>query len=374
MIKPLTSLRFFFSFAVFLSHIGFIFTENTFLNKVYIKVFQEGYIGVSFFFILSGFVLALNYKTKLITKHISFKEFWIARIARIYPLHLLTLIISIPISLTSVSVLVWLVKLITNGLLLQSFIPIRDIYFSFNAPSWSISAELFFYALFPLIIIGYYKFKNVLFLNLILIIMIPVGIYYLPEKFEHPLFYINPFLRIADFSIGILLYNLYERINIGNTRLTRMATLFEIFSIMLLFLFFGFHKYIPQGYRYSCYYWIPMSAIIFVFAFQAGLFSKLLSHKLLILLGEISFSFYLLHTLFIRCILGVNRKFVIIDNSYLLFTIVFTVALIASYYSYRFIELPASKYIKLKYSGKMSRKQIDHINEVVEHHKQATKL
>lgn len=163
---------------------------------------------------------------------------------------------------------IWFIKLIANVLLIQSFIPIKEVYFSFNAPSWSISDELFFYLMFPFIIIGYYKFKNAFFLNILLLIVIPIAIFYLPEKLDHFLFYINPFLRIADFGLGILLYNLYNRINTANIRLMGQGTLFEILSIILLCVFFGFHNYIPKGYRFSCYYWIPMSAIIFVLLFS----------------------------------------------------------------------------------------------------------
>lgn len=87
-------------------------------------------------------------------------------------------------------------------------------------------------------------------------------------------------------------------------------------------------------------------------AFQSGLVSKLLSYRLFILLGEISFSFYLLHQLFIKYIERINYKFALIDNNYLLFTTIFIVSLVASYFSYKFIELLAGKYIKLKYSQK----------------------
>lgn len=63
MIKPLTSLRFIFAFMVFASHLGFLNkSESNVLHWVYDSVFHEGYIGVSFFFILSGFILAYNYQ------------------------------------------------------------------------------------------------------------------------------------------------------------------------------------------------------------------------------------------------------------------------------------------------------------------------
>lgn len=66
MLNSLTSLRFFFALAVFLSHLTFVQTDLKWYNWLKNKVFFEGYVGVGFFFILSGFVLALNYQKKII--------------------------------------------------------------------------------------------------------------------------------------------------------------------------------------------------------------------------------------------------------------------------------------------------------------------
>ena len=48
----------------------------------------------AFFFILSGFIITYNYEEKLLEKTTTKRTFWVARIARIYPLHLLTLLIA----------------------------------------------------------------------------------------------------------------------------------------------------------------------------------------------------------------------------------------------------------------------------------------
>src|ERR1700739_1236064 len=97
MIKPLTSLRFLFALMVFLSHLQFV--QDKTLAKVYVDFFKEGRLGVSFFFILSGFILSLTYKQKITAGTVSKKEFWVARFARIYPLHIITFLVSIYISL-----------------------------------------------------------------------------------------------------------------------------------------------------------------------------------------------------------------------------------------------------------------------------------
>jgi peptidoglycan/LPS O-acetylase OafA/YrhL len=81
---------------VFLSHINVTDASPEFLQRLYKNILYEGYLGVTFFFILSGFILTLNYKQKLIENRITYKEFIVARVARIFPLHIFTLIIAIP--------------------------------------------------------------------------------------------------------------------------------------------------------------------------------------------------------------------------------------------------------------------------------------
>ncbi len=352
MIKPLTSLRFFFALMVFASHFCFFQSTDPLFNSAFKGIFSEGHLGVSFFFILSGFILSLNYKNRLISGEVSEKEFWVARVARIYPLHFFTLILSLPLFYSDFfqHAASSAAKFVANMLLLQSFIPVRDVYFSFNIPSWSISNEMFFYLLFPLIIGIYNRYRNAARISTFLLLLIPVGILICPHNYEHRFFYVNPFYRLSDFVIGILLFNVYEGEKLKSLfRTKRLATMAEILAVMVFIAFFAFHSAIPVGYRYSCYYWIPMIAIVFTFSFQAGYLSDFISKQLFVFLGEISYSFYLLHFLAIKYIIAINSKFSLVSNVYLLIGIVLACTLVGSYLSYRYIELPFNRLVKLKY-------------------------
>jgi len=80
-------------------------------------------------------------------------------------------------------------------------------------------------------------------------------------------------------------------------------TLIEIGSNYAFFNFsLFFINIFPFGYRLFGYYWTPMSSLILIFSYQSGYISKLLSGKILIILGEISFSFYLIHQIIIKLI------------------------------------------------------------------------
>lgn len=355
MIKPLTSLRFLFALMVFTCHFCLIDITNPGLKNVYDNVFFEGYLGVSFFFILSGFVLALNYKSKLTSNKITAKEFLVARIARIYPLHVVTLLLSIPLlnEMFMTDTFRTICKFFINLFLMQSFVPIMDVYFSFNVPSWSISDEFFFYLLFPLILGLFFRFKKSQSISLLILLIIPVSVAFFPDNLEHRFFYINPFYRIADFVIGILLYNVYERRFLEKRFISKIsATAFELIAVAIFVGFFYFHGRIPMGYRYSSYYWIPMALIIFVFSYQSGFLSKILSNRYLVLFGEISYSFYLLHFLIIRY----TNKYLPTDNEFVIISVAFCTAMVASYFSYRHIEQPANRFIKMKYKEIVLRK------------------
>lgn len=351
MIKPLTSLRFFFAFFVFLSHLPFL--KNSDSSFIFEHIFSEGFLGVSFFFILSGFILAYNYRDKIANKKISLRTFYIARFARIYPLHLATLLLSIPLFYKGISVL------IINILLLQSYIPKQNIFFSYNAPSWSISSEFFFYALFPLIIyigarIKYVAkiFGVIIFLAIVVLLNI-----FLPDEKVHYWVYISPFTRIFDFVIGIFLFDLFAFVK--NKKFTfnnNYSNILEISSLFTLLLFFLFKDYFSINFRYSIYYWIPMCFIIFSFAFSFlygkndTIISNILSKNWLVYFGEISFAFYLIHYIVIDFIIKTNKNLGSPFSEIILIIVMFSITLLSSIFAFEKIEKPFNKKIKSLFS------------------------
>jgi len=333
LIYPLTSLRFFFALIVFLSHYSW-------KGKA---IFAEGDIGVEFFYILSGFIISYTYKDKFKSGKIKTRDFLAARIARIYPLHCLTFILFLIIQPFD-----WL-KAFFNITLLQSFVPLESYYFSFNAVSWSISCEMFFYLCFPLLLFLQMKLNvhNKILLLTLFLISYFLGIYFIPESYHHAIFYVNPILRIFNFIIGMGLFNLYEylySIDIKNCRILKnkiIVNLIEIIPFLILAIMIMLANKVPQVYRYDCYYWIPIILIIISCSqvFGYGIISKILSQRFLIIGGEISFGFYMLH----NPILLFSARYNI--NEFARFAIIFFSVLAASLISFYLYETPAKKMI-----------------------------
>lgn len=319
MIYPLTSLRFFFALAVFLSHIS--------ISKEYPTVmrwFSEGFIGVGFFFVLSGFILAYNYQDKILSGY-SFKSFYLARFARIYPVHFLTLLIALFIISAEQN------RFFYQLFLIQSWSWNKQIFFSLNATSWSISTEAFFYACFPFLIL----LKRWIWIPFIILITAILAVnFFVPKGSQHYILYINPAMRTADFILGIMLFHVFKRTNI------KVNTWHEILAIVILAIFFYFHRSLPISYRFSIYYWIPILVVLFTFSKSSGILSKILANKFWVYLGEASFSFYLLHFLVIKIIPANTVKGSLIA---------FSVTLILSALCFTFYEKPVNNMIRAWY-------------------------
>jgi peptidoglycan/LPS O-acetylase OafA/YrhL len=149
-LRPLTALRFMAALWV----VFYTFWPN--LDVGFLpNLAAKGYLGVELFFVLSGFILSHVYLHAFAEKRFSYRGFLWARIARVYPLHLFTLLGVMALGLGAVavgmsiddSVLSWK-TLPAHLLMLHAWGLAGEA--GWNHPSWSISAEWFAYLAFPL--------------------------------------------------------------------------------------------------------------------------------------------------------------------------------------------------------------------------------
>ncbi len=113
-------------------------------------VVNAGYASVSFFILLSGFVLGYNYNPKARAGELSKVRFYEARFTRLYPIYLLSLILAfkmIPMEWGTHTHGMFWTGMVLSPLLMQGWIP--EIATFLNTPAWTMSAESFYYVLFP---------------------------------------------------------------------------------------------------------------------------------------------------------------------------------------------------------------------------------
>lgn len=187
-----------------------------------------GPAGVEIFFLLSGFLLFWNYTDRTMDFSIRGRlRFAWHKIKKLYPLHLLTLLVGIMLDvrlygMASGSRLVsTAVKSVLN-LLLQSWIPKASFYFSFNSVSWYLSVLFFLYFMFPWVLqrLKKYKYRRTAVVVICSVIMIETSLTFgvslacrqmsVSEDITKWFTYINPVYRLGDFIIGCNLGYLFR--------------------------------------------------------------------------------------------------------------------------------------------------------------------
>ncbi len=318
-IKSLTVLRIFPAFLVVFFHSQHHFS---FLRDAASAIaFPQ---AVAFFFVLSGFILAYNY-WGLNGKQNTIR-FYFARVARMWPAHALTLLLLVLLVPEVFRITKDMVPVFfANFFLVQAWIPTWKSYFSYNAPAWSNSTEVSFYAFFPILL---WCMRKRWWLPILLTGLLTLGlvayctVMRLPEcdpsggLSEQALTFIFPLSRVVEFTVGMSAAMLLRKIQHKHIGLLA-GTALEICAIA----FVCFMNLSSAAARAAVLpvvgstaaLWVQNSGmaivafyvLFLVFSLQRGLISKLFSMPLFVALGEMSFGVYMLHSV-ILAYRGIN--------------------------------------------------------------------
>ncbi len=302
-LHALTGLRLVAALAVYFSHIAAPAGAPDWLHALQ----KSGYAGVTFFFVLSGFVLALNYFDSLRTR----QQVWsyaAARFARVYPLYLAVLSWPSVHLWASGELAEW--HLLQKVLGIQAWNPDLRVAFGFVGPAWSISVELFLYATLPLLVPVLRRLDRQIATLLTSIAVVLAVLFVLAYLFEaagrgdlpatdpssaHRWLYRTPLSRIGDFVVGILAARLYLRLRdrgIG----TRLSGWLIPSSVLLTCLLASRPELVNSAWSWDAMYAPPAVALILGLALAPRHpVSRVLSIPVVVFLGEASFAFYLIH-------------------------------------------------------------------------------
>jgi peptidoglycan/LPS O-acetylase OafA/YrhL len=117
-------------------------------------IVDNGYTSVSFFLMMSGYILAYNYSARAQSGQLKTRSFWIARFSRLYPVYLFALVVSLGMLMEewhARSHAQFILGTILTPLLLQGWIPMLASFW--NTPAWTMCTEAFFYLIFPVVIL-----------------------------------------------------------------------------------------------------------------------------------------------------------------------------------------------------------------------------
>jgi peptidoglycan/LPS O-acetylase OafA/YrhL len=310
-LKALTSIRFFAAMHVALYHL----VRPSSLWGPLKNVMGTGYIGVSFFFGLSGFILTYSHAAEYERGRGSPKKFWVARLARIYPVYLVTLIFAGYAGFALLHKQVNRIAFLANLLLVQSWS--SHMVNLFHVTAWSLSVEVFFYLLFPFLLLrlrpstaarAYFG----IFVFWLLALAVPVLCVYLYPQAAWPSEIPNipgsllrfrierlPILALPEFLAGVLLGWLFLRFRPSPTIASWLAPT----GILSLIAVLALSNHLPGVLMHNGLF-IPLYSMIILGLSEENWLSHLLSAPLLVLLGEASFALYLIHFLFNDWITG----------------------------------------------------------------------
>jgi peptidoglycan/LPS O-acetylase OafA/YrhL len=343
-VEQLDGLRGIFSILVIAHHHN-AFRDSIFYNNFFVI---NSSLFVDFFFVLSGFVIAMNYIEKLKSGE-SFIVFLKKRFIRLYPLLLYTEVLFIIANiLGDQSALKNATNLplsyyFQSGLDTLTFMgstPILGDWMGINYPAWSISSEMISYAVFGIVLILFPTKKY--WVYLLISIACVVFIVY---KGDYMLVYDYGFIRgLLCFCMGIYTFAL----------LNKKSFQLSFFEIPFLIVLVG-SMYVTHHYEW------PLIRLIFpvlfalgivIFASSTGMVTKLLSSKPFQYLGRISYSIYLNHAIvliFVNICLFRILKWQPTESRIALSLIIsISLTLIYSHFTYEIIEKRFGKFLKNK--------------------------
>ena len=354
-LPSLTGLRFLAALAVFFFHVTLSsspippndpinpFADQGIADGLETLFSKAGYLGVSFFFVLSGFVIAWSYRPGE-----AHRAFWRRRLVKIFPNHLVTYTLAMVLF---AAVITSPTGYLTNLFLLNSFVPDATVYVAVNPPSWTLCSELLFYLSFPFLFVLVRKVPDrrlwtaagAMVLGTVLVALVTQTV--ITDSPTSPITpisttqfwfgYIFPVPRLFEFCLGAILARLVAR----GSRLP--VPLWGAF--VLCGLGYALAMVVPFVYGFVAATIVPVGILIMVAAGRdVDGRGSMFARPRMVWLGDVSFGFYLVQGLtifYVRRLIG-DATFAW-PAALAVVLGLFTLTLLAGAALYTFVEKPA---------------------------------
>ena len=330
-LPALTSLRFFAAFAVLLLHYRDLLGP---LPPLVLKAAIGGQYGVTFFFVLSGFILTYNYHGWFAAgvEHAHYWRFQRLRLARIYPIYVVGLLLDTPwhlierlrVGQLAESGHVFWASWLLNLVGLQAWVPGVPYAMFWNTPAWSVSAEFFFYACFPFLCAMLARRIGTLrglLAMLVAVVALETAAYAAvvhlltfelkaTGETQYLVTVYNPLLRGSEFVAGCLvgLYfirsrglpaffasSLWGSVGARNAVITTSLVLIAYRVMSPDYTGPSTQAWLIDVSLKYPFFILPFAALILAVASGPTFLSRLLAVPWLVLLGEASYSLYIIH-------------------------------------------------------------------------------
>ena len=287
--------------------VGSVILYHAQINIFGHKIFQGGFIGVDIFFVISGYLItSIILKELITTGSFSFKNFYEKRIRRIIPVLLFVMLVSIPFA--------W-IYLLHNSIIdfsnsvLYSLGFSSNFYFHYSGQqygaengllkpflhTWSLSIEEQFYVLFPVVLLLIFKyFRKYLIHFLLVCFFISLGLAEWTSRNYSSVSFYFLHTRMWELLAGSILS--YFEITRGHRSKNQMLNL-VLPSVGLLLIIHSFLFFSDKMLHPSFFTFFPVVGVCLIiwFSDSSEIITKILSTKLFVGIGLISYSLYLWH-------------------------------------------------------------------------------
>ena len=324
-------------FAVIFYHANFFVLDH--------ELFQGGFIGVDIFFVISGFLITSLILNEIYNNNFSITDFYIRRIRRIIPVLFFVILSCIPIAYIFLlpSSLVDFFQSVLSTLIFSSNFYFHHTGLIYGGPdsslkpllhTWSLSVEEQFYVIFPLILILFRKFlKNYIFHFFIIFFFIGfISTQIISIKFPlYNFYFIN--VRIWELLAGSIVAYLNINFIKYENKVTNYLPLLGLILILFSILFLRDEMSLPSIYSVPA---VVGTCFIILFNNSENFITKVLSLKVFVFFGLISYSLYLWHF----PLFAFYNYIFFDDESFIAKIIIILLSIILSILSYFFLEKP----------------------------------
>lgn len=337
-IEQLTFPRFISAFIIMVAHTK----PSWFVDDAWFNPLFHGFFAVTFFFVLSGFVLGLSYHDKFENnKTEDLKKYFILRVARIYPIYALAILATMAGDYFYLNKTYSLGTVLLNLSLLQAWF--RSEYISF--PAWSLSCEAFFYVIFPFVMIYIRKIpyisvvKNMLYVwvfslaavTLLVVVLFPGDLFW----------HTHPLVSTPSFLLGVGTSVIYRKLSQNDKWKFYSGVAFAVVVAVAGGQLLSKPSYAIEMAQVPGF----MLFLLFLALMADGhLLVRIFKNKLLVLLGKASYALYLFHTLTYE-IWERELEKVFTGQSRLLYVVAMIFMVTVSVILYKFYEKPMYKLV-----------------------------
>jgi peptidoglycan/LPS O-acetylase OafA/YrhL len=341
LVPALTGIRFFAAAYVFIMHYGASAIAKAGAPRLVATFLHNGVFGVSVFFTLSGFILAHAHPAAFATQR-QYAVYFLHRFARIYPLYLFALVVALPVAVADVpldlrqaTAVLAMVQSWTDAFAHSGYAWIMQ--------AWTLSVELVFYLSFPFLIGVLRRLSTSLLLGLCVldaVFIISGGTTTVTPWTDYggyvhqpvwPLYLPLPLVRIGEFLLGMLLHTLVTGLLRRAPKISATHCVLVSAAILALLSTTSNERALGAA--------AVLVGILIAMIYVANNgFTRLLGFPALILLGNASYALYLLQGP-VHAYLGICLP-TPYDR-----LLGFPVALAGAILAWRFVEIPARRYL-----------------------------